>query len=197
MVDEQCDEPKCSKSRFLMAESLARTRLSPAFGLRKMTMSIRFLFVLIAYLGGVAACHSANSLLSVGLLNTATLAILLFAAIVVFSRQSPTHFFTGFLLFFGGLNALYFFSLNGAPMRQFTLADFLGQLFRSWMSNTPLDSNPRFTDYAWYGYLSHCFLATLFGIGGGLLATATCKNSRDVVDVKVEGNNSSPPESRS
>jgi hypothetical protein len=27
-VNEQCDEPKCSKSRVLMAESFARTRLS-------------------------------------------------------------------------------------------------------------------------------------------------------------------------
>jgi len=30
-VNEQCDEPKCSKSRILMAESFARTRLSPSF----------------------------------------------------------------------------------------------------------------------------------------------------------------------
>ena len=30
-VDEQCDEPKCSKNRFLMAESLARTRSSRSF----------------------------------------------------------------------------------------------------------------------------------------------------------------------
>jgi hypothetical protein len=41
-IDEQCDELKCSNSRFLMAGSPARTRLSPAFCLRAIDMPAQF-----------------------------------------------------------------------------------------------------------------------------------------------------------
>ena len=37
-VNKQCDQPKCSKTRLLLATSLARTRLPPPFGLLQGSM---------------------------------------------------------------------------------------------------------------------------------------------------------------
>jgi hypothetical protein len=132
-------------------------------------MPLWFLFTLVTYLVVVAACFRANSLLAVGLLNTATLAIILLAVLKALSNRSQNRFWFGFLLFFAGLNVLYF-SGSGAPVLDFTLADSAGSALHSMMTNQPTEFGTVFREQVWYGYISHCFIATFFGVCGGFFA---------------------------
>ena len=141
-------------------------------------MPLSFLLTLVTYLIAVAACFRANTPLAAGAINTATLAIVLFAALNAGKDGPRRAFWRGFLLFFAALNMAYFVGTTGLTLGRVTLADAAGQGFDNWQSGNPLSPGPVFRDYVWYSFLANSYLSTLFGIGGGMLAMAINRKSK-------------------
>jgi hypothetical protein len=140
-------------------------------------MPLTFLLSLTAYLAVVAACARANNVFAVGLINTLTLAVLLFALVMAWrDRASRTAFWFGFLLFFAGLNAAYYLG-SGSLLRKYTLADSIGMFVYSKLEANPVQSGELVHEWVWYSYLAHCFIAALLGVVGGIFAAKVTKHS--------------------
>jgi hypothetical protein len=133
-------------------------------------MSLSFLLTLLTYLVVTAALVRWPNTIAVGIVNTLTLGIFLFALLKVWQRDgnAARAFWVGFALFFGGQYFLYF-SVHGDMVR-LGLSDTLGEAISSYMYSRDFEVKDINPSRWWCTHVAQSFVAVGFGLTGGFLA---------------------------
>jgi hypothetical protein len=141
-------------------------------------MPLAFLMTLLTYLIVVAAGLRYPTHLYAGIVNTLTLAIFLFSVFKALKPSGNRPFWIGFAVFFAAHFLLFVTGIVGGIFR-YSLAEPLGNAAYSFIQSAraarPPAGSVTFGDgtfrlLTWCVHLSHCYVATLFGLLGGFLA---------------------------